>query len=82
MGLYAVLWGKNKEMKPMIMSAAIEDTASRKLYHGDDDDKMVKMKDDLELQLNPTSNGNHNVTTGDHQEKRNETKSSCNPTPY
>lgn len=54
MGLYAVLWGKNKEMKVMNVSEEMEAT---KL----DDD--IVAKDDMEMQLNAKSNGNYNVTT-------------------
>ncbi|KAG6645867.1 WAT1-related protein At1g09380-like [Carya illinoinensis] len=74
MGLYSVLWGKNKEiLRPMSTAIHEDQTASRKLNDDDDDDKMVEIKDDLELQLNPTSNGNHHVATRD-QEKHNDTK--------
>ncbi|XP_041020254.1 WAT1-related protein At1g09380-like [Juglans microcarpa x Juglans regia] len=74
MGLYAVLWGKNKEiMRPMSTTAIHEDqTASRKL--DDDDDNLVEIKDDLELQSNPTSNGNHHVTTGNQEKHMNDIK--------
>lgn len=57
MGLYAVLWGKNKEMKVMNVS---EETEATKL-----DDDMVA-KDDMEMQLNAKSNGNYHVTTYDY----------------
>ncbi|KAG2695855.1 hypothetical protein I3760_07G032000 [Carya illinoinensis] len=54
MGLYAVLWGKNREM---IRPSAIEETAaSRKLGQ---QILMENVDHDLELQLNGKSNGNH-----------------------
>uniref|UniRef100_A0A2N9G722 WAT1-related protein n=1 Tax=Fagus sylvatica TaxID=28930 RepID=A0A2N9G722_FAGSY len=53
LGLFAVLWGKNKEMKRI---NAIEEIEATKLHDG-------LVKDDLELQMNAKSNGNHDVTT-------------------
>lgn len=50
MGLYAVLWGKNKETKA---ANAIEELEATKI----DDDMIVK---DLEMQFDAKSNGNHN----------------------
>lgn len=50
MGLYAVLWGKNKETKP---ANAIEEIEATKI----DDDMIAK---DLEMQFDAKSNGNHN----------------------
>lgn len=55
MGLYAVLWGKNKEMR---LKSDFKNSESTKL----DDVGMVE-KDDLELQFNAKSNGNYVVTT-------------------
>ncbi|KAM3704541.1 hypothetical protein ACB098_03G011600 [Castanea mollissima] len=49
-GLYAVLWGKNKETKA---ANAIEEIEATKI----DDDMIVK---DLEMQFDAKSNGNHN----------------------
>ena len=69
MGLYAVLWGKNKEMKVRNVS---EETEATKL-----DDDMVA-KDDMEMQLNAKSNGNYHVTTYTMGEKR----KTCNPIQY
>jgi hypothetical protein len=63
MGLYAVLWGKNKEMRLRI---AFKNSESRKV----DDDGMVE-KEDLEVQLNAKSNANYRVATID-QEKQQE----------
>ncbi|KAK7813817.1 wat1-related protein [Quercus suber] len=50
MGLYAVLWGKNKETKP---ANAIKKIEATKI----DDDMIAK---DLEMQFDAKSNGNHN----------------------
>ncbi|GLT72878.1 hypothetical protein SLA2020_447750 [Shorea laevis] len=64
MGLYAVLWGKNKEMR---QRSDFKNSESTKL----DDVGMVE-KDDLELQFNAKSNGNYVVTT--RQEKQQQEK--------
>lgn len=48
MGLYAVLWGKNKETKP---ANAIEEIEATKI----DDDMIAK-----DLEMHAKSNGNHN----------------------
>lgn len=61
MGLYAVLWGKNKEMRLRI---AFKNSESTKV----DDDGMVE-KEDLELQLNAKSNANYHVATREEKQQ-------------
>ncbi|KAB1224064.1 hypothetical protein CJ030_MR2G006159 [Morella rubra] len=55
MGLYAVLWGKTKEMK-LTKGTATEEKVARKL---DDHDCMMVEKGDLELQSNAKPDGDH-----------------------
>lgn len=55
MGLYAVLWGKTKEMK-LTKGTATEEKIARKL---DDHDCMMVEKGDLELQSNAKPDGDH-----------------------
>ena len=52
MGLYAVLWGKNKEMR------TFKNSESTKVEDG-----ILVEKEDLELQFDAKSNGNYLVTT-------------------
>nr|POE44753.1 wat1-related protein [Quercus suber]POF09254.1 wat1-related protein [Quercus suber] len=62
LGLFAVLWGKNKEMKRI---SAIEKIETAKL-----DDAMIQ-KDDFELQVIAKSDGNLYVTTKKEKQQEN-----------
>lgn len=58
MGLYAVLWGKNKEMR--VRSSGFKNSEST---------KVEDEKEDLELQFDAKSNGNYLLTTREEKQQ-------------